>query len=596
KERERKWASFATRIMICVAIGALLVSATPFSVRTGADTVPTTGGPTYPPTVPIVGPDSGVNPTDSIFYTLFSDAMAQNSVEEAFTIEPTVTGTFNWTDDREMAFEPDSPLSENTTYTARINASIAYSSYGYYLDGNANGIEEGSPIDDVVWSFMAGPPEELPEPPQDLQPWAQFLKIHQKTGHYVGDVTMGPTSYFEQTDTRVDSSPVVGSGIVVFGDNGGTIYGLKESDLTSAWNPISVGSSRIRTVALDKEENPVHFYVATEGSSNEKPVVQKRYLNSGGIVKSLKLRGKEARIYSPLTYAPGGTGEVTNDRVYFLAKEVKRGTLYTHLFGYSANLRKRELKFTLEEKHVMDAGVALANSASNPSIRRLVFGIVEREVYSVPEWPKNPKTANMQPVGGGVYTTPSVDGTDVYVTDFSGGSPCACKLYKGPADLDSELVGFGKFVQNCYGISSPINDESNVYISYRYHPQEANWYSGIVAYDKVFGSRIWLFERLVDENIDFDSEIVSSPAVAHDFVFHIVNAEKNKPGIGTSGTIYQLWKSSGTWSYQHDLPSNNYFTLSSVALHQWGYYRVFAMQKAEPPWGDPGAVEVTNEP
>lgn len=614
KEKGKPWACFVTRIATFIAVGAFVISTTPFSVSMGAGISPMTGGQAYPPIAPVVGPASGDIPADTIIYTLFSDPMAQNSVQDAFTIEPAVTGTFNWTDDRQMIFEPDASLTENVTYTVRLNASVAHSSYVYYLDGNSNGISEGSPTDDVVWNFTAKPPKE-PEPiSPDPQPWAQFLKTHKKSGHYVGDVRMGETYFYGSIGARADSSPIVGAGIVVVGDNNGMVYGFKESDLSPAWTLAEKDreSSRIRTMALKGETNPAYFYVATEGGlkQSDKPKLYMRYLSTGEKVKgniagSVAFREKNSRIYSPITFAPKGSGEITSDRVYVLVNEVVRGTELVHLYGYSTSLKKLELEYVIEYDAVLEAGIAVADSASNPSVRRLVFGTQNQQVYSVPEnYVEGQGGVNFRDAPGMVYSTPSVDGASVYVTSHNP-SGMHCFLSRGSADMETPYWEWQTDLSYppldtvyCWSVSSPINDGERVYVSYIQRLGTGGPpISAIRAFDSI-GNPAWpdIYSWWYFNNLDPMWEVVSpSPAVADGFVFHIVRSRAVFPSF--SGYIYQLNKSSGDYSRHHKLPDQTYFSKSSVALHYWNplhptdkHYRTFAMYYDD--YGSYGPVEI----
>jgi hypothetical protein len=84
----------------------------------------------------------------------FNETMDVTSVESAFSISPSIAGTFSWNPGNTiLTFNPSSNLGYSTTYTITINASIAKDLYGNYLDGNHNGTSEGSPEDDYVFQF-----------------------------------------------------------------------------------------------------------------------------------------------------------------------------------------------------------------------------------------------------------------------------------------------------------------------------------------------------------------------------------------------------------------------------------------------------------
>ncbi|MCF7827283.1 MAG: N-acetylmuramoyl-L-alanine amidase, partial [Candidatus Marinimicrobia bacterium] len=69
----------------------------------------------------------------------FSRSMNTSSVETAFSITPSHSGTFSWSaDSKTMTFLPDDILAYVTSYTVEI-AGSALSTLGYPLDGNGDG-------------------------------------------------------------------------------------------------------------------------------------------------------------------------------------------------------------------------------------------------------------------------------------------------------------------------------------------------------------------------------------------------------------------------------------------------------------------------
>ncbi len=104
------------------------------------------------PTVVNCSPIGSVIPVKPIMLirVTFSEEMNRTSVEDAFSIVPVVNGSFRWSTTT-MEFIPD-----YLEYGKRYNITIkgdAKDSVGNYLDGNGNGIAEGSPSDDFSWYF-----------------------------------------------------------------------------------------------------------------------------------------------------------------------------------------------------------------------------------------------------------------------------------------------------------------------------------------------------------------------------------------------------------------------------------------------------------
>ncbi|MCK5560398.1 MAG: Ig-like domain-containing protein, partial [Thermoplasmata archaeon] len=83
----------------------------------------------------------------------FDEPMNQSAVELAFEISPNVAGIFTSANGGSIiTFSPENNLEDGTEYTVNIT-SIATDLVGNFLDGDANGIAEGSPADDYSWCF-----------------------------------------------------------------------------------------------------------------------------------------------------------------------------------------------------------------------------------------------------------------------------------------------------------------------------------------------------------------------------------------------------------------------------------------------------------
>jgi subtilisin family serine protease len=83
----------------------------------------------------------------------FNRPMNRASVEAGFTLQPALTGSFQWSlDGRTVSFYHDALFDTHTNYTVRILGSVQDEA-GRTLDGNYNRILEGSPVDDFTWTF-----------------------------------------------------------------------------------------------------------------------------------------------------------------------------------------------------------------------------------------------------------------------------------------------------------------------------------------------------------------------------------------------------------------------------------------------------------
>jgi len=91
--------------------------------------------------------------TSAPIQVTFNRPMNRASVEAAFVITPPISGTFTWTnDDRSFSFHHDLPFNAATNYSVRI-LGTAQDQTGATLDGDFDRAREGSPADDVVWTF-----------------------------------------------------------------------------------------------------------------------------------------------------------------------------------------------------------------------------------------------------------------------------------------------------------------------------------------------------------------------------------------------------------------------------------------------------------
>ncbi|MGQ9607990.1 MAG: Ig-like domain-containing protein [bacterium] len=85
----------------------------------------------------------------------FNQEMNKESVESAFSLSGKTLGYFEWSDNS-LIFTPTRKLNYGEKYTVKVLGS-AMSVNMVGIDGNLNGISEGSPNDDVIWSFNTEP-------------------------------------------------------------------------------------------------------------------------------------------------------------------------------------------------------------------------------------------------------------------------------------------------------------------------------------------------------------------------------------------------------------------------------------------------------
>lgn len=93
------------------------------------------------PYIVSISPDSNstaVEPTQNIVIQ-FSRKMNKASVEAAFSIQPSVEGSFSWYSDSKLTFVPNANLLFETSYTVTI-AESAMDQFGHHFDGNKDGV------------------------------------------------------------------------------------------------------------------------------------------------------------------------------------------------------------------------------------------------------------------------------------------------------------------------------------------------------------------------------------------------------------------------------------------------------------------------
>ncbi len=123
---------------------------------------------TAPPTVVMVGPMGTSVLVENNIQITFNETMDHSQTDTICTISPTVDGTFQWAgrNGETLIFTPENNLAYSTTYNVVIKGTVEDQS-GNTLDGNENGIQEGSPTDDYSWQFTTEPPPSVDEvPPQ----------------------------------------------------------------------------------------------------------------------------------------------------------------------------------------------------------------------------------------------------------------------------------------------------------------------------------------------------------------------------------------------------------------------------------------------
>ena len=132
-----------------------------FAFTTELDTGP-------PRVLAVVPPRGAVNASAAANLQLrFSESMNRTSLAAAFSysngsgVWGASNGTLTWAGvvfaDDLVSFNPFANLAFATRYTVTLNGSIATDLAGYTLDGNGDGVPQGTPTDDYAWTFTTEP-------------------------------------------------------------------------------------------------------------------------------------------------------------------------------------------------------------------------------------------------------------------------------------------------------------------------------------------------------------------------------------------------------------------------------------------------------
>ena len=214
-----------------------------------------------PPTVYIVTPTGNSTPVSSAIEIGFTEAVNTSSVEGAISISPAMTYSSFWMGDR-LLIIPDDELVEETEYTV-IVLGTAQDSASNSLDGDSDGIAEGSPDDDYTWSFTTSSQNvevelsfkvgwnmvSVPVTPTDNSTSAVFPSV-------AGIFTWNATSRSYYVPTVID--PKEGYWVAVTENTTMTISGTPietwTTDIKAGWNMI--GSVNTSASIADPSDDP----------------------------------------------------------------------------------------------------------------------------------------------------------------------------------------------------------------------------------------------------------------------------------------------------------------------------------------------------
>jgi outer membrane protein assembly factor BamB len=187
----------------------------------------------------------------------FNELMNHSSAELAFSSYPSQSGSFSWTGNT-LTFTPNNDLNQEYDYFITI-ASSATDEIGNFLDGNSNGLAEGSPTDDYTWQFSTKeitPPRIITTNPKDL---ATDLPLNTNI-----QVTFNEPMNHSATESAFDISPSV---LGTFSWNGNILTFIPNSELTPEKQytvTISTEAKDLIGNSLDGDDDGI-----AEGSPND---------------------------------------------------------------------------------------------------------------------------------------------------------------------------------------------------------------------------------------------------------------------------------------------------------------------------------------
>ncbi|KAF5415525.1 MAG: hypothetical protein C5S48_05715 [Candidatus Methanogaster sp.] len=154
KDPKKKWWNTTTE----TSVGIYTVNVTMDNSTSGMSSYNNTntieitpaGGDFTAPTVTANTPTGTDVPVSTVVSATFDEAMNETSVKDAFSIDPSVTGSVSW-DGNTMTFTPDADLAYETTYNVTIGT-------------GAEDLAGNNLAEDFVWNFTTGSVPTSPAP------------------------------------------------------------------------------------------------------------------------------------------------------------------------------------------------------------------------------------------------------------------------------------------------------------------------------------------------------------------------------------------------------------------------------------------------
>ncbi|MCK5291250.1 MAG: PQQ-binding-like beta-propeller repeat protein [Thermoplasmata archaeon] len=491
----------------------------------------------------------------------FSVAMGQQSVETAFSIMPSVEGHFNWLATGIFEFVPHEDFEENSTYAICISADTASASDERPLDGNANGVAEGSPIDDVAWSFKAGGKPNPPGPPPlPHDPWPQFQRDHKNSGRYLQSAKYKGTTptYFDDSGW-VSGTPVVSDGTVFVVSHNQWVYALDEETLQIKWKKTYwyPGYCRLHVTPAISTDGKF-LYIGCHYFVSKFVAIVQVYAKDGSMHSGMMCWGT---MKGPLVYVPGNVWTNGKDRLYIV------------MYSWSDSYKRMYL---------------LANEPDESHI--IIYGNTWNQYmvyvdYPTPSTPISMSTTSASAliwaVDGRLFQIDESDGswiTGYFLEGLTYGSPSANSVgdvfVQGGHKIQAFTLIDGQITPKWNSValagrfmSTPTSGytSGNVYVAVHNGALGSGGHATFYRLDSDDGDIVW--SKAV---IDYyhpevqGSQRYPSPAVSGQFIlFQTVGDD----GTGTVGSFWQIHKNGvnpESWASEYQM------TESPFALHRQG--------------------------
>ena len=452
----------------------------------------------FPPTVESTYPTDGATnvPVDTDIVVTFDEEMDKNSVESAFSISPSVSGSKSWSNsNKTLRFNPSSDLKKKTTYTVTIGTGAkdlagAAGVAGRGIDGDADGIEGP----EYKWSFTTGNQPTVESSNAEGNRKDVFIKddkVYANGSGYPKEIKTYKL-YITNDATWTDKKSIASAGIIVTKDV--TTDASGNISTTLIWDKAKIGkydivvdvngSGKYDTScdALDdKDVDDAGFVVFSKERSTANQIVSGDtiYIGEEGLVFDVDGDGDYGEAGTPdVGDLEGVPSTITTGApplhlsATYTVPEVTEGKYY---YDANGNGELNPGEFHMYVKELMIAGDIILNIAAQDSIvgysvptsAEIVFKIetnfggrilgacVDIELM-------DPDGVELTSIDGQALIDTTIVGTTMFVSDMPAGPTIKAPPYADALDLTDLDMGeykvkfkLDKATCNMLDVSSP---------------------------------------------------------------------------------------------------------------------------------------------